>query len=85
MNPTLDRAKVDTVEKARALPEVDNEFYDVKRTIDQKTGVTTVERTVRPFCPRGIDGDEIILFIDSDGRAMKVIGTPNGPAKTEFR
>jgi putative hemolysin len=77
--------KITTVAEARSLPEVDHPFMDSKRTIDPQTGVTTVERTARPFCPMPTDGDQILFFTDADGRSMQVCYTPDGPAKTPWR
>lgn len=77
--------KVTTIEQARALPEVDHPYLDYIYSTDQTTGITTTSRKVRPFVPRPIDGDEILLFMDSDGRSMQVCHTAEGPAKTPWR
>ena len=67
--------KVTTVAEARALPEVDGKWWDERRITDSKTGITTVERVPRTLSPHPIDGDQILLFIDSDGRPMEVTYT----------
>jgi hypothetical protein len=77
--------KITTVEQARALPEVDGSFYDLVKRLDPETHTLVVERVVRPFVPQPTDGDQILLFIDTDGRRMQVVYTKDGPAKTEFR
>jgi hypothetical protein len=75
---------VKTIEQAWALPELDNEFYEV--SLETKPDGTVVQHMkVSAFCGRGISGDDIILFTDKDGRLMKVIQTESGPAKTELR
>lgn len=75
--------KITTVVQARALPEVDHPFLDRKQWTDDK-GITHVEETVRPLCPRPLNGDQIMFFRDADGRAMQIVYTPDGPAKTEW-
>ena len=35
----------------------------------------------QPISPIGVDGDDIVLFIDSDGRTMKTVETINGTVK----
>ena len=80
-----DTTKVTTVEQARALPEVRSGMWDFTRTTDPVTGITTEQRVPRPFSPQPTDGDQILLFIDVDGRRMQVVYTVEGPAKTEFR
>lgn len=77
--------KITTVELARALPEMADPFFEEHRETDPVTGITTISRSVRPFVPTPTDGDQILLFIDSDGRSMKVEYTLEGPVKTEFR
>lgn len=37
-----------------------------------------------PLMGVGMNSDDIILFVDNDGRAMQVVETENGPAKMEF-
>jgi hypothetical protein len=79
---------VTTVAQARALPEVAHADFDERRRIldaDEaggRKGDTLVERVVRPYCPTPTDGKQILLFIDSDGRSMRIVYTPTGPAKT---
>ncbi len=84
--------KVTTVEQARSLPEVRSATWDFKRRILDvarpgigKRGDMVEERIARPLSPQPIDGDQILLFIDADGRSMQVVYTPDGPAKTPFR
>ena len=69
--------KVTTVEQARALPELE----DTRKTIDPDTGITTIERIAVPFAPMPLDGDQILFFIDTDGRPMRIVYTPDGPTK----
>jgi hypothetical protein len=69
--------------EARALPEIEDEFFvTTKRALPD--GTILNERAIRPLCGRGISGDDIIMFVDADGRAMKVVQTEDGPAKCEF-
>lgn len=75
--------KIDTIEKARALPLIENELYEEIRE-EMPDGTIRISNRVRKLYGRGIEGDEIILFIDSDGTPMKVIATESGPAKTPF-
>ena len=73
-----------TLEHARALPEIHDElFTHTLRTLQD--GTTVRESTPRPFIRRAINGDDIIVFIDVDGRTMKVCQTSDGPAKAELR
>lgn len=75
---------VKTIGQAQALPEIKSEFFETwNETLPN--GVTVCHQKVRPLCAHAISGDDIILFTDPDGRAMKVTYTENGPAKTEFR
>lgn len=73
-----------TVEEARALPEVSNALYEEERITDSR-GHTEIRVKFRKLTARPIEGDDIILFVDADGRAMQVVDTENGPAKTPFR
>lgn len=91
-NRSLKTVKVTTVAQARALPEVRSAFADERHrmlTEDEqgvgKKGDTIIELVPRQFSPHPIDGDQILLFTDADGRSMQVCYTPEGPAKTEFR
>ena len=83
MSSALDGG-VKTVEQARALPEIRSAFWEFRRETDPKTGITTEHRVPMPFTPRPIQGDEILLFTDTDGRSMQVIWTKDGPAKTPW-
>ena len=84
--------KVTTVEQARALPEVSHPFLDERTRILHeddpgvgRRGDMVREYVTRPYCPQPMDGDQILLFVDSDGRRMQIVYTPDGPAKTPFR
>jgi hypothetical protein len=74
--------KISTIEEARALPEVSR--YIEHRVTDPKTGMTTVSGEVPKFYPSCTDGDQILLFTDTDGRSMEITYTENGPAKRVF-
>ena len=76
--------KVTTVEQARALREVSHPYMDYRDEVDPKTGITTRHRVAVPFSPHPIDGDEILIFIDSDGRSMQVAYRADGPVKAPF-
>lgn len=87
MNASAKPEKVTTIEQAWALPEA----VETRRRILQeaepgvgKQGDTIIERIPLPFCPTPTDGDQILFFIDSDGRSMQVVYTPDGPAKRYF-
>lgn len=62
---------VKKVEEAMALPEVRSSMF-------------RDDGTRRPLSGNGISGDDIIMFVDADGRVMNVIETEDGPAKCEF-
>ena len=74
---------VKTWEQAAALPEIESEFFEI--TIKTLSDGTTV-RTEKPrgICGPGIAGDDIILFVDSDGISKKIVYTEQGPAKLRF-
>lgn len=75
---------IKTIEQAISLPEIENEYYlEKKETLSN--GITITKYEIMPLSPRPIHGDDIILFTDKDGRAMKIVNTPSGYAKTEFR
>lgn len=74
---------VKTVEQAMALPEVESAMWDEVVTI-RADGVTVKEYKPRKFCAAPVSGDNIILFVDSDGVSKQVIETENGPAKVPF-
>lgn len=83
--------KVTTLEQARALPEVESVFFDLRRTLLErdepgvgKRGDTIIERVPRQICAHPVDGDQILLFVDSDGRPMQVTYTAEGPAKAPW-
>lgn len=76
--------KVTTVEQARALREVSHPYLDHRDEVDPKTGITTRYMVSVPFSPAPIDGDQILLFIDSDGRSMQVAYRADGPVKARF-
>ena len=91
--------KVTSVAQAMELPEIESAIWDIKRAVltspeeaiafRQRTAVkcglgdTVIERKLRPFCPHPTGGDQILLFVDADGRRMQIVYTPEGPAKTE--
>ena len=74
---------VKTAEQAQALPEIESEFFEI--TIETLPDGTTV-RTEKPrgICGPGIEGDDIILFVDTDGISKKIVYTEQGPAKIRF-
>lgn len=58
------------------------------KTIDQARALPELKGSWfdHRLCGSGICGDEIILFVDHDGRSMQVVHTEEGrPAKMEFR
>lgn len=57
------------------------------KSIDQAAALPEIEFEPMegPIVGAGIAGDDIILFVDRDGRVMKVVETPDGLRKTEFR
>ena len=82
--------RVTTLKQARALPEVRGAFFDERRRILEqdepglgRRGDTIIEREVRPFVP--MPTDQILWFLDDDGRRMQVVYTQDGPAKCELR
>lgn len=77
--------KVTTVYQARLLPEIDDPYFERSSRIDPVTHHTIIEQVARPFSAAPIDGDSILLFIDSDGRRMQVVYTNEGPAKIMLR
>jgi hypothetical protein len=72
-----------TVAEARALPEVESAWFETERHMTPG-GITVITQTPRKFSARGIEGDDILWFTDSDGRSMQVIDTEDGPAKAPF-
>ena len=74
---------VKTVEQAMALPEVESAMWDEVVTT-RPDGVTVSELVPRKFCASGVEVDNIILFVDSDGVSKQVIETEDGPAKAPF-
>ena len=74
---------VDTIEKARALPEIDDEMFKIWLEVEPD-GRTIKRRKVRPFVVSPHIEKEIAFFVDSDGRLMKVCYTEDGPAKVRF-
>lgn len=65
-------AGVKTIEAARALQEID--FLALMGS-----------PLAGPLATSGIAGDDIIMFVDADGRAMQVVETAEGPRKMELR
>jgi len=60
---------IKTIEEARELPEI---YWTLAFTA--------------PFTPDGgMEGSELVLFTDIDGRIMEIVETPDGPAKIPFR
>lgn len=74
---------VRTGKQARALPEVSSAFW-TERVEMLQDGTKVIHREPRMFFGGGIDGDDIILFVDDDGISKQVIETEDGPAKTPF-
>ena len=60
-----------TVAEARALPEI------------AKPDVRADGQRFRPLCVRRADGS-VMLFVDTDGRPMKVVRAGDGEAKVPF-
>ena len=75
---------VKTVKDAQALPEIKDEMFKYWEEI-QEDGTTLVKTKIRPLYGAGVEGDDIALFIDTDGRPMKVVSIKEGFAKTELR
>lgn len=73
---------VKTIEQAQALPEIDSGIFEYRDEIDPITHHTVRRQKTRSFSPIGVDGDDIFIFTDKDGRQMRVVGTESGPAKT---
>lgn len=62
---------VKTVEQANSLPEISSADLFCDSNVPLLIG-------------GGIEGDDIILFVDGDGRTMTIVETKNGPAKMPF-
>jgi hypothetical protein len=73
-----------TLDEARGLAEIDDEFYErlVERMPD---GTDVVRLRVRPFTVRGIEDQDIIMFMDVDGEFKRVVHTADGERKARFR
>ena len=74
---------IKTVEEARLLPEINDPMFE-DETEEQPDGTFIVKMRIRRLYGEGVEGDDIMLFIDTDGITKKVVQTENGPAKTEW-
>lgn len=84
-----------TIAQARALPEIqDADFVWKERVMTQrealavncKLGDRTWERCPRLFSPQQVPGAAIAIFVDTDGRRMKVLHTAEeGWCKVQLR
>lgn len=66
------------------MPEIDNEIYNFRQEV-LSDGTTVQHVEVRQFVPRPTNSEEILWFVDTDGRMMRVAYTDSGPAKCEMR
>lgn len=81
MKTNIERS-ITTIEDAWALPEVNDPYFDNETEV-LASGETVIHRKPRKFVPQPTSGDQILFFVDSDGRSMQVCYTENGPAKCE--
>lgn len=54
------------------------------KTIEQARSLPEIryfDLAFGPLSGKGMEGDDIILFVDEDGRSMKVVETKDGWAK----
>ena len=74
-----------TIKECWALPEtsmfIDEHIPLPDPRYPNAKGDYIVVSKVRPLCGNGFDPDDIAVFINSDGRVMKVVSTPGGFAK----
>lgn len=56
------------------------------KTIREAQSLPEIERQPwkYEFSPIGIEGDEIIFFVDSDGKSKKVVHTVQGTFKVDY-
>ncbi len=75
---------VKTIKDAQALSEISDDMFQYWEE-PQEDGTTLTKCKIRPLYGAGVEGDDIMLFIDTDGRSMKVVSTEDGFKKTVFR
>ena len=73
--------KVTTIEQARALPELEQDY--INQTLPD--GMSICTPVPYPVLPISTDDDVILWFKDVDGRSMQVIGTEDGLLDTTVR
>jgi hypothetical protein len=77
---------IKTIQDARSLPEIESELlFESIEVVDPVTHDMQVVDIVKPLSGVPIFGDDIALFIDEDGRTMKVVHVEGGYRKVEFR
>lgn len=77
----VEMVHVKTVAEAQALPE--ESYISWEHSIDPVTHFKVQRPIVRAISAVGVDDDDIIMFHDTDGRLMRVIGVDGHLAKQE--
>lgn len=74
---------IKTIEEAQTLPEIDDSAFDYKVEI-LSDGSKKYIPVPRMLFAEPLQGDDICLFTDKDGRVMKVVYTESGAKKARW-
>jgi len=75
------RNNIKTLEEAQALPL--GSLYASESHVDEK-GVTIHTPRIKRLRAAPVESDDILMFIDTDGRTMRIVHEEDGPVKVPW-